>query len=48
MIFFIIRISSKKEIMGEFKNKKIGNILGWFAFGFLSLVSITTIILLFK
>jgi len=47
MIFFIIRISSSEKIMGEFKNKKISKILGWIAFGVLSVVSVTTIILLF-
>jgi len=46
MLFFIVRISSSGKIMGQFKNKKIGNILGWTAFGLLSVVSITTIIFL--
>ena len=47
ILFFIVRISSNKEIMGKFKNKRIGNILGWFITGFLFIVSITTIIFLF-
>lgn len=46
ILFFIVQISSKKEIMGEFKNKKITNILGWFITGFLFVISITTIIML--
>ena len=48
ILFFIVRISAKEEIMGQFKNKKTANILGWIITGFLSIVSITTIILLFK
>ena len=46
ILFFIVRISSKGEIMGQFKNKKIVNMLGWFITGFLFVISITTIVLL--
>jgi len=46
ILFFIVKISAKEEIMGEFKNKRIANILGYFITGFLFIVSITTIILL--
>jgi len=48
ILFFIVQISGREETMGQFKNKKIANILGWFITGFLFIVSITTIIFLFK
>lgn len=48
MLFFIVRISGKEAIMGEYKNKMVGNIIGWFSVLLLSLVSITTIVFLFK
>jgi NRAMP (natural resistance-associated macrophage protein)-like metal ion transporter len=48
ILFFIVRISSKEEIMGQFKNKKIVSILGWVITIFLAIISITTIIFLFK
>jgi len=44
MIFFIIRLSGSDEVMGNFKNKKIGNILGWLTFVLISLVSLGAII----
>ena len=47
ILFFIVKISAKEEIMGNFKNKKLTNIIGWFTVGLLSLVSISTIIFLF-
>ena len=48
MLFFIVRLSSKEKVMGQFKNKRIGNIIGWFSVVLLIVVSITTIIFLFK
>jgi NRAMP (natural resistance-associated macrophage protein)-like metal ion transporter len=48
ILFFIVQISGREETMGQFKNKRIANILGWFITGFLFIVSITTIIFLFK
>jgi len=48
ILFFIVHISGREDIMGQFKNKKIANILGWFITGFLFIVSIVTIIFLFK
>ena len=47
ILFLIVRLGSSEKVMGNFKNKKIGNILGWFTVGLLSLVSIGTIIFLF-
>jgi Mn2+/Fe2+ NRAMP family transporter len=46
MIFFIVHLSGDKKIMGDFKNKKIGNILGWLTFILVALVGIGTIITL--
>ncbi len=48
MLFFIVSISSREKIMGEFKNKKFTSIFGWGIFSLLSIVSIVTIILLFN
>lgn len=44
VLFFIVKISSSEEIMGDFKNKKITNYIGWFTVFILSLVSVSTII----
>jgi len=46
ILFFIVRISANKEIMGNFKNRKFTNIIGWFTVGLLFTVSIGTIIFL--
>lgn len=47
MIFFIIRLSGSEDVMGDFKNKKISNILGWLTFVLISLVGIGAIISIF-
>jgi len=46
ILFFIVKISASGEIMGDFKNKKLANIIGWFSVGLLFVVSINTIIFL--
>ena len=46
ILFFIVRISANGEIMGNFKNKKLTNIIGWFAVLLLSIISVATIIFL--
>ncbi|MFZ2072422.1 MAG: divalent metal cation transporter [Minisyncoccia bacterium] len=46
ILFLIVWISSNEKIMGEYKNKKIGNIIGWFTVILLSVVSAVTIIYL--
>ena len=38
MIFFIVKLSSSREVMGDFKNNKFINIIGWFTFILISLV----------
>jgi NRAMP (natural resistance-associated macrophage protein)-like metal ion transporter len=47
MLFFIVKLSSNGEVMGEYKNKKIGNVIGWFSTGLLVVVSVGTIVFLF-
>ncbi|MEK7190261.1 MAG: divalent metal cation transporter, partial [Patescibacteria group bacterium] len=47
MIFFIVRLSGNAEVMGDFKNKKIGNIFGWLTFFLISLVGVGAIISIF-
>jgi len=47
MIFFIVHLSRDENIMGNFKNKKIGNILGWLTFVLISLVGVGAIISIF-
>ena len=47
ILFLIVKISASEEIMGQFKNKNIGNIFGWLTVGLLFIVSIGTIIFLF-
>lgn len=47
MIFFIVHLSGEEEVMGKFKNKKLGNALGWLAFVLISLVSVGAIISIF-
>ena len=47
ILFLIVRLGSSEEVMGRFKNRKIGNILGWFTVVLLAFVSLGTIIFLF-
>jgi len=47
ILFFIVQISGNVKIMGNFKNKKLTNIIGWFAISLLFFISITTIIFIF-
>jgi len=48
MLFIIVRIGGSEKIMGQYKNKKIGGILGWLTTGLLFAVSLTTIIFILK
>lgn len=47
MIFFIVHLSGDQKIMGDFKNKKISNILGWLTFVLISLAGIGAIVSIF-
>jgi len=46
ILFTIMRIGGSEEIMGENKNKRMTNFLGWFTVILLSMVSLGTIVLL--
>jgi Mn2+/Fe2+ NRAMP family transporter len=46
ILFFIVKISANEEIMGNFKNKRLTNVIGWFTVGLLFVVSISTIVFL--
>lgn len=46
ILYFIVRISNSKEVMGKFKNNIITNIIGWFTVILMAIVSIATIILI--
>lgn len=48
ILFFILRISASEKIMGNFKNNRLTNIVGWFTVSLLFIVSLTTVILIFK
>lgn len=47
MIFFIIHLSGNEKVMGNFKNKKLSNFLGWLTFGIISLVGAGAIVSFF-
>jgi NRAMP (natural resistance-associated macrophage protein)-like metal ion transporter len=47
MIFFIVHLSGDENVMGNFKNKKIGNFFGWLTFVLISLVGAGAIISIF-
>ncbi|MEI7810445.1 MAG: divalent metal cation transporter [bacterium] len=47
IIYFIVKISASEEIMGQYKTKKVGNIIGWFTTILLVFVSVGTIISIF-
>ena len=47
IIYFIVKISASEEIMGQYKTKKVGNIIGWFTTILLIFVSVGTIISIF-
>jgi NRAMP (natural resistance-associated macrophage protein)-like metal ion transporter len=47
MIFFIVHLSGDGSVMGNFKNKKTGDIFGWITFVLISLVSVGAIISIF-
>jgi len=47
ILVFIVKISSSKKIMGEYRNKPITKTLGWIATGLMGIAAIATIISLF-
>ena len=47
IIICIVHISSSQKIMGEFKNKKTTNLVGWIVAGLMSVTAIATIVAMF-
>lgn len=47
ILFFIIRISNNKEVMGHYKNSKIASTIGWMTIGLMTISGIAAIITLF-
>lgn len=47
MIFFIVHLSGNEEVMGNFKTKIIGRILGWLTFILISIVGVGAIVSIF-
>ena len=47
IIVCIVHISSSKKVMGEFKNKKMTNVIGWIVAVLMGITSIATIVALF-
>lgn len=48
MLYFIVKIGADESIMGEYKNSKISNWIGWITVFLMSLVSIISIYFIFK
>ncbi len=47
ILFFIIRISNNKEIMGHYKNNKTASAIGWMTVGLMAVSGIAAIVTLF-
>ena len=47
MIFFILQISSSKPVMGQYRNSRFKNLIGWLTFGIMSVVAVVTLSILF-
>lgn len=48
MLYFIVKISSREDIMGQYKNGKVGNFIGWITVGMMSVVSIISLFFIFN
>ena len=48
ILFFIVQISASEKIMGDFKNKRLTNIIGWLTVGLLFAVSLTAVIFILR
>ncbi len=44
MIFFIVHLSGDENVMGDFKNRRLGNVLGWITFVLIAVVGLAAII----
>jgi len=47
IIVCIVHISSSEKIMGEFKNKKLTNVVGWIIAALMSMTAIATVVAMF-
>lgn len=45
ILFFVMRIINKKELMGEYVNKRLSNVVGWCTIGVIMLASLTLVVL---
>jgi NRAMP (natural resistance-associated macrophage protein)-like metal ion transporter len=44
ILFLIVSISSNSEVMGQYKNSRLSNVMGWLTVGIMSVVSLIAII----
>ena len=47
VLYFIVRMSSSRKLMGQWVNKKTTTLIGWFVFGAMSLAGVAAIVALF-
>lgn len=48
ILYFIVSLSSRKDIMGKNKNKKLTNVVGWITVVFMSVTALATIYAIFS
>ncbi len=48
ILYFIVRLSSRKDVMGENRNKKLTNVVGWVTVVFMGVTALATIYALFS
>ncbi|PIZ93511.1 MAG: iron transporter [Candidatus Magasanikbacteria bacterium CG_4_10_14_0_2_um_filter_41_10] len=48
ILYFIVRLSSRKDVMGKHKNKKGTTVVGWITVSFMSVTALATIYTLFS
>ena len=48
ILYFIVRLSSRADVMGENKNKRLTNIVGWVTVVFMGITALATIYALFS
>ncbi len=48
ILYFIVRLSSRKDVMGDNKNKKLTNVVGWITVVFMGVTALATIYTLFS
>lgn len=48
ILYFIVRLSSRSDVMGERKNKKLTNVVGWITVVFMGVTALATIYTLFS